>query len=364
MEIRSKRNGKIELLRFIMAIIVVIHHSYVVNLAYLADQGDRLFPRGSLAVEFFFLVSGYLMAFKCSKNDLNIPIGQDTTHFIVKKYLSLQPNLFITEVIALIVCFFVTPFCGFKDLILRFFGMLSENFLLQDAGIKIYELNPVTWYLSAMLLAMLILYPLCRKYFDVFSRIIAPFIGFLIIGMFYLKFKGQTGPFNKLFDNYFYKGLFRAIAEICLGVVAFDITKWLKSLKLKKFSRFLFSCVELSFYALVIVFMTIETTMFDTIALLLLLVAVSLSFSQVGIASKLFDNKLFCFLGSLSLPIYLSHYFWLDFINEKFETASFNYKLVIYLIVSGLTAIIVYFLSNFLKKNVSFFKKLFIQTET
>lgn len=51
-----KRNGKIELLRFLFAVIIVLHHSRQL----LGDE-NCLFLGGSLGVEFFFIVSGYLM---------------------------------------------------------------------------------------------------------------------------------------------------------------------------------------------------------------------------------------------------------------------------------------------------------------
>ena len=52
----KKRNGKIDLLRFLFAVIVLIYHS-----RYVVGDEKSLFLGGSFAVEFFFLVSGYLM---------------------------------------------------------------------------------------------------------------------------------------------------------------------------------------------------------------------------------------------------------------------------------------------------------------
>ena len=52
----GKRNGKIDLLRFLFAVIIVLHHT-----RYLFGDEHCFFHGGSLAVEFFFIVSGYLM---------------------------------------------------------------------------------------------------------------------------------------------------------------------------------------------------------------------------------------------------------------------------------------------------------------
>ena len=55
----SKRNQTIELLRFFFAVVIVLYHGRVIF-------PISLFPSGYLAVEFFFIVSGYMMV-KSSK---------------------------------------------------------------------------------------------------------------------------------------------------------------------------------------------------------------------------------------------------------------------------------------------------------
>lgn len=50
-----KRNCEIELLRFIAAAMIVGHHQ-----RYISGVPD-LFPGGDICVDFFFLLSGYLM---------------------------------------------------------------------------------------------------------------------------------------------------------------------------------------------------------------------------------------------------------------------------------------------------------------
>ena len=57
-------NGKIELLRFVFAVIIVIHHS-----RYIFGDDYSPFLGGSLGVEFFFFVSGYLMMATIAKRN-------------------------------------------------------------------------------------------------------------------------------------------------------------------------------------------------------------------------------------------------------------------------------------------------------
>ena len=53
----KKRNGEIDILRAVFAIIILIYHSHIIYL-----KSANYFIRGYLGVEFFFLVSGYYLA--------------------------------------------------------------------------------------------------------------------------------------------------------------------------------------------------------------------------------------------------------------------------------------------------------------
>ncbi len=56
---KTKRNGRIELLRFLFALVILLHHT-----RFLFGYEQGILIGGSFAVEFFFLVSGYLLAGK------------------------------------------------------------------------------------------------------------------------------------------------------------------------------------------------------------------------------------------------------------------------------------------------------------
>ena len=58
------RNGKIEFLRFLFCIIVLLYHiaESTIGLKYEILDNITFFGKGYFCVEFFFIVSGYLMA--------------------------------------------------------------------------------------------------------------------------------------------------------------------------------------------------------------------------------------------------------------------------------------------------------------
>ncbi len=90
----NKRNGEIDFLRFLFASIILLHHSSLV----LCDE-IWLFLGGSLAVEFFFLVSGYLlMASVVKANQKTKPstmLGTETSDLLLRKIQSIIPEWFI-----------------------------------------------------------------------------------------------------------------------------------------------------------------------------------------------------------------------------------------------------------------------------
>lgn len=109
-ENKKLKNGKIELLRFIMAVIVMFHHSH-----YLNNNSSILFPRGSLAVEFFFLISGYFLAVKCdpaTNSHTQKTLGSDTISFLINKYKPVAVYIWISEIFGFIMSL-VKPLKGF-----------------------------------------------------------------------------------------------------------------------------------------------------------------------------------------------------------------------------------------------------------
>ena len=66
----TKKNGRIELLRFLFALIILLFHiqkRFAKSPVPMGDTGLYFFNHGCIGVEFFFLVSGYLLAAGCYK---------------------------------------------------------------------------------------------------------------------------------------------------------------------------------------------------------------------------------------------------------------------------------------------------------
>lgn len=77
----KKHCGKIGLMKFIFALTILARH---IGARY--TEGNFLFGAGSIAVEFFFIVSGFLFCKKYINYDKKESIGDTMLDFIIKKF--------------------------------------------------------------------------------------------------------------------------------------------------------------------------------------------------------------------------------------------------------------------------------------
>ena len=344
--VKTRRNGVIELYRFIFALMIVFHHA-----RYLGGGTDTpLFGNiGYIGVEFFFLVSGYLLAKSALKPPGETPLGCETGKFIYKKITSILPFYLLAVIASLVSEFFVEQrattdkLSGVFDVI--FLGM---------SGIKTYPVVNASWYLSAMFISMVILYPLARKFRDKFIYILAPILCIVIFGYLSRNF-GNLNQYNNNF-TIVYTGLIRAIAEISLGAIIYEIVEWLKLKQFTVLSKVLCSLLNITLLIFILYSSTVvESSNFDFVILLAIAVVVCLTFAKIGIIANLriFETKFFSFLGKLSLVVYLNH-MWVKSLIVYFVPEALGYnKLLLMFLCSTFIVSFLMLLVNFIINKVS-----------
>ncbi|WP_022754326.1 acyltransferase family protein [Butyrivibrio fibrisolvens] len=352
---KSRRNGRIEILRFVFAFIVLLHHS-----RYLLGDDNCYFLGGSLGVEFFFIVSGFLMMntvdrIVSSKNYNTIPVDRnlanETTSFIKKKIKAVLPQFPIAWFIGLIFVIIIGQMS-----IVEAFGEFKEDFwelsLLKMTGIYDGGLDGVMWYISSMLICMTILYPLLRKFPHMMRKIWCPFLALMFLGMMCILDGHPRNP-TKVY-SIIYKGNIRAFAEICIGIWSFDIVRKIKNINWSGLARVIFEIVQLTGYLMAIVYMYMEKPGRDDYFFLMILsISVILSFAQVGILSEVYNNRFSMILGRFSAAMYFSHLYYAQNLNLILsDSLTKQQKTVIYVACSLVTALVVEALA-FLYKKVS-----------
>ena len=252
--IRRRKNSLLELLRFLFALWVLYYHDYV-------PFKNMLFSEGYLAVEFFFVLSGFFLMRSINKY-IHRPTKEGLLSFLKHRFKSIAIPFLIGEVFVLIYSFV------FEISYNLFFGYL--------------------WYIRDLFIAMTCIF-LLRKYIKkekTFYIILAmtsliSFFGFLWLPI----IAWPSGPF-------------RSAAAIPLGIFASLIPQ----IKLKGKTNTIIPLVGLIVSALV----CISIIALPDKSLLLSYILVIIGYpSLMYFTNQIhFSNKILDWLGSLSFPIY------------------------------------------------------------
>ena len=326
----KQRNATIELMRFLFASSVVLFHiagTLWDRKLILFDGGDlrlTLFRNGYIGVEFFFLVSGFLMAKSIYRRQTAEqsgtlqpePVGVETIRFLWGKVKSLWPYYLPACAIGCLL-FLLTK----KSLHLGWFvPYLPSLFFLQETGLSDASFTGLpSWYISSMLIAMAVLYPLCRKFYFSFTSLFGLVLGILMPGAL-IQLNGNLAGTGQDWWAITFACNFRALGEIALGTVCYEASRRLSQVSFSTGKRLLFSLLQVAGYGLAFFYACCYTDRrFSGQVLLVLAVAITLSFSEVGYFAQrkkhAKPNRLFLYLGALSLPIYLLQIFLIRLVS-------------------------------------------------
>ena len=382
---RKQHNVTIDFLRFLFSVIVVLHHS-----RYVLGDDNCYFLGGSLAVEFFFFVSGYLLLVGADKAGRKngagylLPggvdmagrteaagletkgigagttgiggeatgIGSETLHFILHKIRSFLPEFLIAWWIGFVLIGVVRQY-GVLDYLKAFGNDFWELTLVKMSGLFTHGIDGAMWYLSAMLLGMAILYPLLRTKRDLMTHLVCPLIALFLYGYLCQAEGHPRDPIVWL--GLCYKGLVRAIAGLCTGVVICMAVRSLKRFSpsgLTKTGNALAIGVQLLCLILAIRYMAEqEPSEYDYFYMFLLMLLVLLSFAGFGLESVLGNSQrlhlLSAFLGKYSLSLYLGHLYFAQHVNELLpeELYSGKIRMTVYLAAAFANGLLVMGLS-------------------
>lgn len=352
---RTKRIGEIEFLRFVFSLIVVLRHG---ERAF-GGRENVPFPGGAFAVEFFFIVSGYLLMASIEKKqrqNCTDTIGAETLDFIKRKIASFFPEFIIAGTIGFFVICNTMQYS--LDESFRFLSkVFSEFFLLESFGFGKAHVNNATWYLSTLVICLTIMYPLIRKYKDTMVKIVLPLTCLFLLGYLYKICGHLRGPAE--FMSFTYKGNIRGLAEVGLGVLLYPVVQRIAKLELTNLAKCGISLVKWLCYFVCIRYMTLnEWDWRDFYYLFVLTIGIGLSFSGQGIDAEWFGAKVFAWAGKASLPLYLSHSFYAyNALKIYPSTFSDTQNAALYLLLTAATAVVVWGLAYLYRKYRGYIKK-------
>ena len=131
------RNNIIELGRFIYSLLVVGYH---VQFSYNNDDIDP-FENGALAVEYYFILSGYFLARSLEK------ISLDKKTSLIRKVYEFMKNkikaLLNAHIVSIIAVLIIIACCDSKNFVDKFLNGLPNIFLVQMVIIWTEDINPL-----------------------------------------------------------------------------------------------------------------------------------------------------------------------------------------------------------------------------
>ena len=225
-KVSDNRNGDIELWRFLFCVAIVIFH-----FGSTVAPELPLFRTGRIGVEFFFLVSGFLMAKNAEKTRNNAMIsnanlqgggGKVSLEYVLGRWKRFYPEVVISYFFAFILFQVRKMELNIWIMIQKLFLSLFQIILVYMSGLNAYNVNGVTWYLSALLLSSMILFPLLLSHKDLFINIIAPLLALFCMGYYMVNYGTLTGHATD-YRFIFYTGMIRAIGEMSLGCSCYSI---------------------------------------------------------------------------------------------------------------------------------------------
>ena len=344
----EKRRGAFGLWCFVFSMILVLFEARGLKPGH--SGFPFLFGRGSLAAEFFFVSAGCLLAERVDGLSGEPFDWRESWSYIKARIASFYPAFLMSWAVT----FTALAIVFFEDIVkLRndFLSSVLELTLLRNAGLSGCRALPQTWLLSALVIALFILYPLYRSNKKRFEYFIAPVAAILLLGYLYYK----TGTLNdtSMFMTFSFKSTYRAIGEVCLGVVCYRLSALIGESRLSRAKESLLSLAALAGYGFAIFYMQFPghfPKYFDYIALLTIAAGVTVTFSGRGALGRLFERKLFVFLGRFSLYPFLMCILFVKLIPELLPKLGEAKAELLYLALTLLSAAALMLIDTALRK--------------
>jgi peptidoglycan/LPS O-acetylase OafA/YrhL len=342
----KQENYFIDFLRFIFSLCILVYHGWL----FAGEYGSGILNGGFLSVDFFFIVTGYLMINSLNKNSnkkKKESIMHESFYFVWNKLKRLIPALIVTFIIGLIFIYGIEILLNYKFILSN--KVLPELFQLGIFGYKM-EINSSWWYISAMLFVLELNY---KKYYCIY---IAPLIIAITLG-FVNCFKININdpiPITFFLRNGFYK----ALIFIPLGNIAYLVTEKIKSMDFSKHKILFLSILEIVLY--IILVLNMHFSYFGTFLFaILMMLNVSLTFSNITYSKNIFKHSIWKKLGNYGFYLFLCNISVRRYILKQYKGQNLTYRplMIRFCIISLLTALLIYILVEIVYKKL-FLKKI------
>ena len=293
------KNNSVNFWRVVFTFAVTIFHFSAMypemNTAYHSQIGWRI------GVEFFFIVSGFLLAYKCERSDIS------AWSYTKSRYFRLLPEYILMTVIMIGIRIFEDKM-NLLDSLVFILNSFDEVLMLQTASPNYVNINGASWYISALVVAGFFIFWLYKNKRELYMNIILPLsiisiYTFISLNAGYAA--GSTGAYTPVFSLSY--GLLRGFADMSMGVLAYEMHKRFKKNELTKAGSILFTIFEILGYCIPLAYtFFFDSTRLDFIFIPMFTLSVVISFSRTK-KSIIYNNPVIDFLSKISYSMYLVH---------------------------------------------------------
>lgn len=277
------KNYSVEALRFIFMLVIAIWHFSRIN----------PFTHGYIAVDFYFLLSGYLLYGSYVRHKY------DALKYTVEKLKRFYPEYFLVFVIAFLMKLNLLLRDG--DAVTIFLNAIPEGLMINSVGVYGGGVNPASWYVSVLMVGGGILYAVLHWNKNVALSIMFPLL-VLFSYTYLMGFGGSLEQFAN--DGFISQSLLRGMAGMALGVVLAALKERYSESLAKKRMVLDVACL-LAVVVVCIVLFSVKH--YDRFALLAFSVLIISCFVPSTLINRIFKSTVWAKLGGITFEMLLVH---------------------------------------------------------
>ena len=326
--IKEKRQGIIDLWKFIVAMVIMAHHLYVIVGGWLPWRG------GWIYCEFFYIITGY---YTC-RHFMSVEATdrpKAAMEYIIRKFSVFFPYTTAAVILTYIIKTHGVIESGIKDTIYYYMDLPFEILY-----IRIVQAGHL-WFLSAMLLA----FPLFTMFVQIRNKYAICMVSILYSVWYYYS----------TYDLHSETSWKRALAGLMLGAFIYSLRKIYEEEKNMSFAggyignMILMTLTETLCMILPMIYSFFTDPNFR-ICILLFVIGLGIMFSGISYTARL-NGDIFSYLGKLSMPIYIWHPTVADAITLFDTRLNDRTKLIVYFAGTIMVSVIsVWIVENMRKK--------------
>ena len=299
--------------RILFTIMIMVFHLSDGSTFY--DEYPQFSYHWYIAVEFFFVLSGYLLMSHAEKHP-----EESSFEYIKGRVCRLYPE-YIAAFLAMVVLKTVRK--GLNPIKFIVPNWL-EALMLQSIGTnKFPYLNNPAWYVSALLIGSYIIYYLLKNYRRLYLELLGPVGGVAVFAYLYRTYRDLQG-FTDTKGFFLNQAVLRSLLGLTIGIYVYLIAEWFRKNWECRVPA-LFSLVETGiFVGVPVVALYIDDKDYDFIFLILFAIGIFCA-SQDRILGKLAGSRPLSWLAEISYSTYMIHFVIMLLINKYWDTTMWHW---------------------------------------